>query len=73
MLKNIFTSIGQKKKLHDVQEGKAIPLQAWTGPDGSRKLRLPGFMKTAQDSGKVVRPTHRPPLATGNIPGTHFC
>jgi len=21
--------------------GKAIPLQAWTGPDGSRRLRLP--------------------------------
>jgi len=24
--------------------GKAIPLQAWTGPEGSRKLRLPDFM-----------------------------
>jgi len=23
--------------------GKAIPLQAWTGPDGSRRLRLPNF------------------------------
>ena len=23
--------------------GKATPLQAWTGPDGSRKLRLPDF------------------------------
>ena len=22
---------------------KAIPLQAWTGPDGSRRLRLPDF------------------------------
>jgi hypothetical protein len=22
---------------------KAIPLQAWTGPEGSRKLRLPYF------------------------------
>jgi len=26
-------------------KGKAIPLQAWTGPEGSRKLRLP-FFKT---------------------------
>jgi len=25
---------------------KAIPLQAWTGPEGSRKLRLPAFMTT---------------------------
>jgi len=22
-------------------KGKAIPLQAWTGPEGSRNLRLP--------------------------------
>jgi hypothetical protein len=22
-------------------KGKAIPLQAWTGPEGSRRLRLP--------------------------------
>jgi hypothetical protein len=22
---------------------KAVPLQAWTGPEGSRKLRLPDF------------------------------
>jgi hypothetical protein len=24
-------------------KGKAIPLQAWTGPEGSRRLRLPNF------------------------------
>jgi len=24
-------------------EDKAIPFQAWTGPEGSRKLRLPDF------------------------------
>jgi hypothetical protein len=24
-------------------KGKAIPLQAWTGPQGSRRLRLPDF------------------------------
>jgi hypothetical protein len=23
---------------------KAIPLQAWTGPEGSRRLRLPDFI-----------------------------
>jgi len=26
-----------------LRKGKAIPLQAWTGPEGSRRLRLPGF------------------------------
>jgi hypothetical protein len=24
-------------------KGKAIPLQAWTAPEGSRRLRLPDF------------------------------
>jgi len=24
-------------------KGKAIPLQAWTGPKGSRRLRIPDF------------------------------
>ena len=24
-------------------KGEAIPLQAWTGPEGSRRLRLPDF------------------------------
>jgi len=24
-------------------KGKVIPLQAWTGPEGSRRLRLPDF------------------------------
>ena len=43
-------------------KGKAVPLQAWSGPEGSRKLRFPDFMTTAQDGGKVVSLTHRPPL-----------
>ena len=29
----------------------AVPLQAWSGPEGSRKLRFPDFMTTAQDGG----------------------
>ena len=28
-------------------KGKAVPLQAWSGPEGSRKLRFPDFMTTA--------------------------
>jgi len=30
---------------------KAKALQAWTGPEGSRKLRFPDFVTTAQDGG----------------------
>jgi len=33
--------------------GKSVPLQAWSGPEGSRKLRFSDFMTTAQ--GMVVR------------------
>jgi len=28
-------------------KGKAVPLQAWTSPEGSRKLRFPDIMTTA--------------------------
>ena len=42
-------------------------------PEGSRKLTFLDFMTTAQDCGKVVSLTHRPPFPLGNVPGTHFC
>jgi len=29
--------------------------------------------QSAHEDGKVVSPTHRPPLPPVNIPGTHFC
>jgi len=32
----------------------AVPLQAWSGPEGFRKLRFPDYMTTAQDGGKVA-------------------
>jgi hypothetical protein len=54
-------------------KGKAVPLQVQSGPEGSRNLRFPDFMTTAQDGGKVVSITHRPPLPSRNTPGTHFC
>jgi len=52
---------------------KAVPLQAWSGREGSRQLRFPDFMTTAQGGGKVVGHTHRPHLPPGSSPGTHFC
>jgi hypothetical protein len=59
-------------KINGYLKCKAIPLQVWIGPEGSRKLRFPDFVITAQDGGKV-RFTHRPPLPPENTPGTHFC
>jgi len=34
-------------------KGKAVPLQAWSGPEGSRKLKFPDFMAMAEDGGKL--------------------
>jgi hypothetical protein len=68
----------QTEGLNEVEEtgkgkGKAVSLQAWSGPEGSRKLRFRDFITTAQDGGKFVSLTHRPSLPPGNTPGTHFC
>ena len=46
---------------HSKGKGKAVPLQAWSGPEGSRKLRFPHFM-TTEEGGKVVSHTHQPHL-----------
>jgi len=42
-------------------KGKAVPLQARRGPEGSRKLRFPDFVTTAQDGGRL------PALRTGRL------
>jgi hypothetical protein len=64
----VFSDVGT-----EFVKGKAVPLQAWSGPEGPRKLRFPDYMTTAQDGGKVVSLTHRPPLPPANAPGTYFC
>jgi hypothetical protein len=48
-------------------KGKAVPLQAWSGPEGSRKLRFPDFMTTAQGGDKVISLTHWPHLPQENL------
>ena len=52
---------------------KAVPFQARSCPECSRKLRFPDFVTLSQDAGKVVSLTHLPPLPPGNTPGTRFC
>ena len=34
-------------------KGKAVPLHARRGPEGSRKLRFPDIMTMAQDGGRL--------------------
>ena len=67
-------ALGSTQPLIEMSKtSKALPLQAWSVPEGTRKLRFPDFMTTAQDGGKVVSLTHRPPLPPRNVPGTYFC
>jgi len=43
-----------------IYNGKAVPITGPKCPEGSRKLRFPDYVTTAQDGGKVVSLTHRP-------------
>ena len=54
-------------------KGKAVPLQALGCPEGSRILRFPDFVTTAQDGGKIVSLMHRPLLPVANATGIYFC
>ena len=45
----IYTYLSKKGK----GKGKSVPLQACSDPDGSRKLRFPDFVTTAQDGGML--------------------
>jgi len=49
-----------------------FPVEAWTGPKVSRRLRLRDF-KTAQEDGKVISPMHRPTLRPAHILVTYIC
>ena len=46
---------------------QAIPLQAWTDPEGSRRFRLPDFKTVSIGRSKFVSPTYRPPLPSQEI------
>ena len=48
-------------------KGKAVPLQAWSGPEVSRKLRFPDFMTTALERDKVAILAHQPHLPQEEI------
>jgi len=73
MLKDTVLSFHSYNSLLLPSKGKSVPLLAESSREGSRKLRFPDFMTTAQDDVKVVSPTHRPLLPPGNTPGTRFC
>jgi len=42
-----------QKGLDSGKKGKSVPLEARSVPEGSRKLRFPDFVTTAQDGGRL--------------------
>ena len=43
VIKKIISASIKTARQSDFNKGKEISLQAWTGPEGSRRLRLPDF------------------------------
>jgi hypothetical protein len=35
--------IEEEEEVEEEEEGKAVPVQPWTGPECSRRLKLPDF------------------------------
>jgi hypothetical protein len=64
---NVYTSNNNHKR-----KGKAIPLQALTGTEGSRRLWLPDFKTIGTLRWQGCQPYAPAAFTPGNIPGTHF-
>ena len=47
-----------------IGKGKAVPVHAWIGERAANRI----FRQSAHEGGKVVSPTHRPPLPPGKVP-----
>ena len=53
-------------------KGKPIAVQAWTGPEGCRRLRLPDFKTIGKWWWQGCKPYAPAAFTPGNIPGIHL-
>jgi len=49
-----ISTLNKSPNCHSIYRGNSVPLQAWTGPEGSRKLRFQDSVTTAQDGGRLL-------------------
>ena len=51
-----------------------MSIEAWTGPEGSRRLKLPEFLDNRHMNVTRLSARHTGRLnPPGDTPGTHFC
>ena len=49
----LVVDICRVKSVFHLLKGKVAPLQAWSGPEGSRKLGFPDLVTAVQDGGRL--------------------
>jgi len=53
MARLLIVNICRVNSVFHLLKGKVAPLQSWIGPEGSRKLRFPDLVTTAQDGDRL--------------------
>ena len=51
---NLSSTLNKSPNGYSIYKGKSVPLLAWTGPEGFRKLMFPDSVTTAQDGGRSL-------------------
>jgi len=61
------------KRFNLIQNSTAFPVQTWTGPEGSRRLRLPDFKTVGTWRWQGCQSYTPAAFTPRKYYGTHFC